>query len=298
MVIKAVISKSEFEKLRKIDTCTVSNAIERLKGRLRNEGQIAGAVAHCIFPDLPPVLGYAVTGCMRSTMAPVAGRAYHENMHWWRYVSSIPEPRIMVIQDKDPYPGVGALVGELHAVIGKALHAGFGQRFHAWFDRRFTKLLDFYERTVRRAIVRPGLTVAVLLIAFAASLAVPWLGVLSAHGCRPVFHQPESADGNPHRSQRTIRGQSRDPPRYCDGISGAARVFQQRVDGRRGSQHGHAGANRRSILQSQPGPGLPNRQGIRGAYWQPAGSQPSLYSAGHELPGRAPRCGRVPLSVV
>jgi len=68
------------------------------------------------------MLGYAATGRMRSTSIPVSGRAYHENMNWWRYVASIPEPRVMVIEDVDEKPGAGALVGELHAVIGRALN--------------------------------------------------------------------------------------------------------------------------------------------------------------------------------
>ena len=53
-----------------------------------------------------------------------------------------------------------------------------GERFNATFNRAFTGLLDFYERAVRRAVKRPVLTVAVLLLAFAASLALyPFLGV-------------------------------------------------------------------------------------------------------------------------
>jgi 4-hydroxy-4-methyl-2-oxoglutarate aldolase len=112
----------DFQKLLKFDTCTVSNAIERLKGRLRNEGSVPGSVLRCQFPKLGPMLGYAATGKMRSTSAPVSGRAYHENMHWWRYVASIPEPRVMVIEDVDESPGAGALVGELHAVISRALN--------------------------------------------------------------------------------------------------------------------------------------------------------------------------------
>ena len=108
-------------KLLHYDTCTVSNAIERLGGRLRNEGAISGKTLHCMFPNLPPTLGYAVTGKMRSTTTPVGGRAYHENMNWWRYLASIPEPRVMVVQDADDRPGAGALVGELHASIGLAL---------------------------------------------------------------------------------------------------------------------------------------------------------------------------------
>lgn len=118
----SVIAKDVFEQIRRLDTCTASNAIERLKARLRNEGQISGTATHCIFPDLPPILGFAVTGAMHSITEPTSGRAYHENMSWWRYVASIPEPRIMVVQDRDHTPGVGALVGELHAIIGQALH--------------------------------------------------------------------------------------------------------------------------------------------------------------------------------
>ena len=90
--------------LLQFDTCTVSNAIERLGGRLRNEGSILGTTLHCMFPHLPPTLGYAVTGRMRSTSTPVEGRAYHENMHWWRYLASTPEPRVMVVQDTDDHP--------------------------------------------------------------------------------------------------------------------------------------------------------------------------------------------------
>lgn len=122
MTATSVLKRTDFERLQELDTCTASNAIDRLGVRPRNEGSIAPSALHSLFPHLPPMLGYAVTGRMRSTSAPVSGRAYHENMHWWRYVASIPEPRVMVVQDVDEKPGVGALVGELHVVIGLALH--------------------------------------------------------------------------------------------------------------------------------------------------------------------------------
>ncbi len=64
----------------------------------------------------------------------------------------------------------------LHAGHGAAVSAG--ARFNAWFNRQFTRLLDFYEVWVRRALVRPGLTVAVLSLAFVASLAIyPFVGL-------------------------------------------------------------------------------------------------------------------------
>ncbi len=53
-----------------------------------------------------------------------------------------------------------------------------GERFNAAFNRRFNKVLDFYERWVRRALRRPGLTVAALGGVFLASLAIyPLLGL-------------------------------------------------------------------------------------------------------------------------
>ena len=51
-------------------------------------------------------------------------------------------------------------------------------RFNAAFNRHFNKLLDFYECWVRRALVRPGLTVAALGGLFLVSLAIyPFLGL-------------------------------------------------------------------------------------------------------------------------
>jgi len=51
-------------------------------------------------------------------------------------------------------------------------------RFNAGFNRGFNKVLDFYERWVRRALQRPGWTVAALGGVFLASLAIyPLLGL-------------------------------------------------------------------------------------------------------------------------
>jgi len=51
-------------------------------------------------------------------------------------------------------------------------------RFTAGFNRRFNRLLDFYEAWVRRAVRRPGWTVAILSGVFLASVAIyPLLGL-------------------------------------------------------------------------------------------------------------------------
>ena len=53
-----------------------------------------------------------------------------------------------------------------------------GDRFNAWFNRRFGKVLDLYEHSVRRALVRPGWTVLALAGVFLLSLGIyPFCGV-------------------------------------------------------------------------------------------------------------------------
>jgi 4-hydroxy-4-methyl-2-oxoglutarate aldolase len=114
------LSGVDLEPLRSFDTCTVSNAIERLSGRLRNEGFISRTV-RCRFPDLPPMVGYAATARIRTVSPPMTHRCYYDRMDWWTYVASLPKPRVIVMQDADGKPGLGAFVGEIHASIALAL---------------------------------------------------------------------------------------------------------------------------------------------------------------------------------
>lgn len=108
------------ERLSKLDTCVVSNAIEHFNVRLRNEGFMDGSVK-CRFPEMPPKAGYAVTGRIQTSSTPLEGRCYYENMEWWRFVASVPPPRFVVIQDSDHSPGTGAFIGQIHATIAVAL---------------------------------------------------------------------------------------------------------------------------------------------------------------------------------
>lgn len=51
-------------------------------------------------------------------------------------------------------------------------------RFNRGFNRGFTRLLDFYEYWVRRALIRPGFTIAILSGVFLLSLCIyPFLGL-------------------------------------------------------------------------------------------------------------------------
>ena len=121
MIQQTVCSSVNLEKLKELDSCTISNAIERLNVRLRNEGFLSG-VARCRFPKLPPMVGYAATARIRTASPPMSHRCYYDRMDWWNYVASLPEPRVLVLQDTDHNPGLGAFVGEIHAAIGVALN--------------------------------------------------------------------------------------------------------------------------------------------------------------------------------
>ncbi|MDQ2711475.1 MAG: RraA family protein [Acidobacteriota bacterium] len=114
------IPEEILQQLKQLDTCTVSNAIEQFGVRTRNEGFVNGSV-RCIFPDLPPKVGYAVTARVRTSSTPIAGRCYFDRLDWWSYVDTIPSPRFIVAEDVDHIPGLGALFGEIHARISKAM---------------------------------------------------------------------------------------------------------------------------------------------------------------------------------
>jgi len=112
---------ADFDRLKRLDTCTVSNAIERLNVRLRNEGFVHDSV-RCLFPKMAPLLGYAVTATIRSSTPPIRGGWYYDRMDWWAGFLEVPAPRVMVLQDVDRVPAFGAFVGEIHANIAAAMH--------------------------------------------------------------------------------------------------------------------------------------------------------------------------------
>jgi 4-hydroxy-4-methyl-2-oxoglutarate aldolase len=115
-----VLNEDEFRSLKALDSCAVANAIERFHVQLRNEGYTEDGVT-CRFPEMPPVLGYAMTLKVRSGAPPTKGKVFFENTDWWNVLLAVPSPRILVVQDVDRTPGVGALVGEVHAAILQSL---------------------------------------------------------------------------------------------------------------------------------------------------------------------------------
>ena len=68
--------------------------------------------------------------------------------------------------------------GHIEPAVTESHENSWWARFNAGFNRQFTRVLDVYENWVRRALNRPGLTVAVLMAVFVVSLGIyPLLGL-------------------------------------------------------------------------------------------------------------------------
>lgn len=110
----------QLEQLRSLSTCVVASAIETFGVRLRNSG-FTDSRLHCFFPEMPTTVGYAATARIRSSDPPMEGHSYYERGAWWDSLLKIPEPRVVVIEDVDSNPGLGAFFGAVHANILLAL---------------------------------------------------------------------------------------------------------------------------------------------------------------------------------
>lgn len=120
MATASLLTEEELDALRQIDTCMIANAIEKFNVRLRNTGFTDGKIK-CMFPDAPPLVGYAVTGRLRSGDPPIAGALFRDRGDLWTRILETPAPRILVLEDIDEKPGRGAFVGDMHAAILNAL---------------------------------------------------------------------------------------------------------------------------------------------------------------------------------
>ena len=120
MAVAPLLSEEELDALRQFDTCMVANAVERFNLRLRNTGFTDASIG-CMFPDAPPMVGYAATGRLQSGEPPIRGGTFQDRTDFWNRILEMPAPRILVLEDIDDPPGRGAFIGDMHAAILKAL---------------------------------------------------------------------------------------------------------------------------------------------------------------------------------
>lgn len=105
--------------LAKWDTPSICNALEMIDPKYRTQFWTQEPLL-CAFPELPSMVGYAVTATLRSTQPGSPGR--EKRLAYFDYLSKVPGPRVVLIQDLDgARAGFGAFWGEVNSTIHKGL---------------------------------------------------------------------------------------------------------------------------------------------------------------------------------
>ncbi|MHB1219885.1 MAG: RraA family protein [Alphaproteobacteria bacterium] len=118
----AVVSPETLDALRKIDTPTICNLLEMVAPQRRGCGYTVRQL-NCVFPNLPPMVGYAKTATVRAEEpGAITGDPYLAlRFKYVDYVTSGPVPRISIVQDLDDIPGYGSFWGEVNTNVHKAM---------------------------------------------------------------------------------------------------------------------------------------------------------------------------------
>jgi 4-hydroxy-4-methyl-2-oxoglutarate aldolase len=110
---------SPLDALRAYDTPTLANALDGLTDRPGNEGFTRPPI-RSLLPDLPPMVGRAVTATITSDVPfPDAAARAGAMTPLYRLVEEAPAPSVIVVQDLDG--GAGCLWGEVNATICTAM---------------------------------------------------------------------------------------------------------------------------------------------------------------------------------
>jgi regulator of RNase E activity RraA len=114
----ALLTTEQLDTLRRIDSPTVANAIERFNIRPRVDG-FAGWELRCAFPELGTTIGYAVTCTADST---TNSRDDERGLlRLWDALEKAPKPAVLVIKDIGPERNRSCHMGEVMATTAKAL---------------------------------------------------------------------------------------------------------------------------------------------------------------------------------
>ncbi len=169
-----LLGEEQLEGLAQFDSPTIANVIELFNLRSR----VAGFGNHslkAVYPELPPVVGYAVTATFRSGYPAEKGDSYGGMGRLIQEAASMPAPRIMVVQDLDETPR-SATYGEVMATAFQTfgfaglITSGAGRdieqvrqlRFPCWassiiVSHGYCRFLDLHLPVVVGGLqVRPG----------------------------------------------------------------------------------------------------------------------------------------------
>ena len=111
-----ILSAAQIAELQQYSSCSIANAIETFNIRPRNVGFMSHEIK-CMFPEMPPMVGYAFTARIRASFE---AKRTPDVWEYRRAVQTAAAPKIMVIEDEDDVP-IGSYWGEVNGSIHKAL---------------------------------------------------------------------------------------------------------------------------------------------------------------------------------
>lgn len=103
--------QNTLRRLAEFDTPTVCNAIELFDVRPRHTGYMNSSIRAC-FPELPPMVGFALTSTFRAHQPPRTGSSYAGLDGQLAVFEQLPGPPVIVFQDLDQ-PSAAATFGEV-----------------------------------------------------------------------------------------------------------------------------------------------------------------------------------------
>lgn len=109
-----LLMPTQLDKLASVDSPTIANVIE-LFGVRSNIAGYTDSTIKAVYPDLKPVVGYAVTCTYRTSFPVPCVDAYDSIPALIEAGDSIPMPKIVVFEDLDPQPAA-AVYGEVMAM--------------------------------------------------------------------------------------------------------------------------------------------------------------------------------------
>lgn len=103
--------------LKTVDTPTICNAIELLEIRPYTTNFTSNKI-RCLYPDLGPMVGYAVTVQME-TVTQMAPRDPQMTMKFYEAIEASPKPAVIVIQEIGAFSEFAAHSGEVMTTLSK-----------------------------------------------------------------------------------------------------------------------------------------------------------------------------------
>jgi regulator of RNase E activity RraA len=114
----ADVSGETIDRLAAFDSPTICNVIELFDVRSRTDGILSPQI-RALSPNLPPMVGRAVTLTFRSGKSPGADEKPIQLFACQQRFETVPSPRVLVIQDLDD-PAFGAVNGEIVCRLASA----------------------------------------------------------------------------------------------------------------------------------------------------------------------------------